>query len=108
MKKVREKARLHAGEAASKAGGEQGDGAEAPGKDRCGGGGAECEWARSVFMPCVNVTLRQFFFRAFTQMTRHKKFDVRPGTDWTMFLMLSIGRHIKFDAQWRASKIQKF
>ncbi len=39
----------------------------------------------------------------FTQMTRRQKFDARPGTEWTIFLMLSIGRHVKFDA--RASKI---
>ncbi len=32
----------------------------------------------------------------FTQMTRHQNFDVRPGTDWTIFLVLSIGRHGKF------------
>ncbi len=37
----------------------------------------------------------------FTQMTRGQNFDARPGTDWTVF-MLSIGRHVKFDA--RASK----
>ncbi len=36
----------------------------------------------------------------FTQMTRRQ--NARPGTDWTVFLMLSVGRHDKFDA--RASK----
>ncbi len=44
--------------------------------------------------------------RVFTQMTRRQKFDARPGTDWTVFLMLSIGCHIKLE---RASNFcQKF
>ncbi len=35
----------------------------------------------------------------FTQMTRSQTFDARPGMDWTIFLMLSIGHHIKLDAR---------
>ncbi len=34
----------------------------------------------------------------FTQMTRRQNSDARPGTDWTVFFTLSIGRHVKFDA----------
>ncbi len=34
----------------------------------------------------------------FTQMTAASNFDATPGMDWTVFLELSIGRHIKFDA----------
>ncbi len=49
-------------------------------------------------------------FRVFTQMTRRQNFDARPGTDKTVCLMLSIGRHVKLDAH--ASKFlrarQKF
>ncbi len=38
----------------------------------------------------------------FTQMTPRQNFSATPGTDWTVFVMLSIGHHDKFDA--RASK----
>ncbi len=38
----------------------------------------------------------------FTQMTQCQNFDATPGMDRTVFLVLSIGRHVKFDA--RASK----
>ncbi len=34
----------------------------------------------------------------FTQVKRRQNFDVTPGTDWTIFLTLSIGRHVQFDA----------
>ncbi len=34
----------------------------------------------------------------FTQMTRHQKFAATPGTNSTVVLMFSIGRHVKFDA----------
>ncbi len=33
----------------------------------------------------------------FTQMTRHQNFDVTPGKHWTVFIVLSIGCHVKFD-----------
>ena len=32
------------------------------------------------------------------QMTQRQNFDVMSGTDWTVFLVLSIGHHVKFDA----------
>ncbi len=35
-------------------------------------------------------------------MTQHQKFDATAETDWTVFLLLSIERHVEFDA--RASK----
>ncbi len=35
-------------------------------------------------------------------MTMVENFDARPGTDWTISLVLSIGCHVKFDT--RASK----
>ncbi len=31
-------------------------------------------------------------------MTQRQNFDVTPGTDWAISLILSIGRHVKFDA----------
>ncbi len=34
----------------------------------------------------------------FTRMTQRPNFDARPGTDWTVFLVLSIGCHVKLDA----------
>ncbi len=36
--------------------------------------------------------------RVSTQTTLRQNFDMRPGKDWTIFLMLSIGCHFKFDA----------
>ncbi len=36
--------------------------------------------------------------RVFTQMTRHKYCEAMPGMGWTVFLMLSIGCHVKLDA----------
>ncbi len=35
----------------------------------------------------------------FTQKTRRQNFDARPGTDWTIFLTLSIGHHVKGETQ---------
>ncbi len=35
----------------------------------------------------------------FTQMMRRQCFDAKAETDWTDFLMLSIGRHVKFDTR---------
>ncbi len=37
-------------------------------------------------------------FGVFTQMTRRQNFDVMPGMDRTVFLVLFIGHHVKFDA----------
>ncbi len=41
--------------------------------------------------------------RIFTQMTQRQNCDARPGTDWAIFLIISIGRHVKFGT--RASKL---
>ncbi len=37
-------------------------------------------------------------FRVFTQMTRRQHFDVMARMDWTIFLMLAVGHHVKFDS----------
>ncbi len=51
-------------------------------------------------MKCVLLADRflHHSIRVSAQMTRSQNFDVRPEIDWTIFLMLSIGCHVKFDA----------
>ncbi len=35
----------------------------------------------------------------FTQMTRRQNFNVTSGMGWTVFLVLSVGHHVKFDTR---------
>ncbi len=37
-------------------------------------------------------------FWVFTQVTQRQNFDAKPGTDWTIFSVLSTGCRVKFDA----------
>ncbi len=55
-------------------------------------------WGRSVLTQDLFHTGCVKRFGVFTQMTRRQNFDAASGTVWTVFLVLSIGRHVKFDA----------
>ncbi len=40
----------------------------------------------------------QYTAGVFSQVTWRQRFDAVPGTDWTIFMTLSIGHHVKLDA----------
>ncbi len=50
-------------------------------------------------MPVEGFGNTKLLNRVVTQMTPRQNFDAMAETDWTVFLLFSIGRNVKFDAR---------